>query len=142
VHSLVLHGLRNHLLRARVVLLDVSMPQRRCYLNGVGEPFCMRDGSPTKQQIELMEFDLNVEPDDASLEHARGMFLLYLMNMVLFIMLFHLNIASFVIGFDLNLEPEEEDTAFDLNMSLEEEDAAFDLNMYSELEGIHTYSLI
>jgi hypothetical protein len=57
-------------------------------------------------------------------------------------MLFHLNIASFAISFDLNLEPEEEDTAFDLNMSLEEEDTAFDLNMYPELEGIHTYSLI
>jgi hypothetical protein len=85
--SLVLHGLRNHLLHARVVLLDVSMPQRRCYLNGASEPFCMRDVSPTKQQTKLMEFDLNVEPDDASLEHAGGMFLglsfLYLMNMVL-----------------------------------------------------------
>jgi hypothetical protein len=85
--SLVLHGLRNHLLRAHVVLLDVSMPQRRCYLNGASEPFCMRDVSPTKQQTELMEFDLNVEPDDASLEHAGGMLLglslLYLMNMVL-----------------------------------------------------------
>jgi hypothetical protein len=56
--------------------------------------------------------------------------------------LFHLNIASFAMGFDLNLEPEEDDIAFDLNMSLEEEDAAFDLNMYSEPEGIHIYSLI
>jgi hypothetical protein len=44
--------------------------------------------------------------------------------------LFHLNIASFAIGFDLNLEPEEVDTAFDLNMSLEEEDTAFDLNVH------------
>jgi hypothetical protein len=47
----------------------------------------MRDVSPTKQQTELMEFDLNVELDDASLEHDGGMFLglsfLYLMNMVL-----------------------------------------------------------
>jgi hypothetical protein len=80
-------GPRNHLLRTRVVLLDISMPPRRCYLNGVGEPFCMRDVSPTKQQTELMEFDLNVELDDASLEHDGGMFLglsfLYLMNMVL-----------------------------------------------------------
>jgi hypothetical protein len=55
--------------------------------------------------------------------------------------LFHVNIASFAIGFDLNLEPEEEDTASDLNMSLEEECTTFDLNMYREPEGIHTYSL-
>jgi hypothetical protein len=51
------------------------------------------------------------------------------------------NIASFAIGFDLNLEPEEEDTASDLNMSLEEEYTTFDLNMFREPEGIHTYSL-
>jgi hypothetical protein len=86
-----------------------------------------------------MEFDLNVEPP---LEHARGIFLrlsfcrpfiLELDEHGALVGFFDLNITSFSIGFDLNLELEDAalDDVIDSTIQHEEE---------APIQGIHACS--